>query len=33
VIVGDATSQAKRLESLGLGAPVMINERLDALEK
>jgi zinc protease len=33
VIVGDAASQAKRLESLGFGAPVMINERLNALEK
>ena len=31
VFVGDAESQAARLEGLGFGAPVMLNERLDAM--
>lgn len=29
VIVGDAATQATRLDALGLGAPVMLNERVD----
>jgi zinc protease len=33
VIVGDAATQAKRLEALGLGAPVMVNETLAKMEK
>jgi zinc protease len=33
VIVGDAATQAKRLESLGFGAPIMINDRLKAVEE
>jgi zinc protease len=33
VVVGDAATQAKHLESLGFGAPIMINDRLGALEK
>jgi zinc protease len=33
VVVGDAATQAKRLESLGFGAPVMINEVLARLDK
>jgi len=32
VIVGDAETQAARLEDLEFGAPVMLNERLDALD-
>jgi zinc protease len=33
VIVGDAATQAKRLEALGLGAPVMVNEVLARLDR
>jgi zinc protease len=33
VIVGDAATQAKRLEALGLGAPVMANEALARLDR
>ena len=33
VIVGDAATQAQRLEALGYGAPVMMNEALDAAEE
>lgn len=33
VVVGDAVTQAKRLEALGFGAPVMINEELARLGK
>ncbi|MCR4340804.1 MAG: insulinase family protein, partial [Gemmatimonadaceae bacterium] len=32
VVVGDAATQAKRLEALGLGAPVMINEVVGRLD-
>jgi zinc protease len=33
VVVGDAATQAKRLEALGFGAPIMLNEELARLEK
>jgi zinc protease len=33
VVVGDAASQAKRLEALGFGAPIMINEEIARLGK
>lgn len=33
VIVGDAATQAKRLEALGFGAPVMINEELKRVQE
>jgi zinc protease len=33
VIVGDAETQAKRLEALGLGAPVMVKEALERLDR
>lgn len=33
VIVGDAATQAKRLEALGFGPPVMMNEELNRLEE
>jgi zinc protease len=33
VVVGDAATQAKRLEALGYGAPVMINAKLAETEK
>ncbi len=33
VVVGDAATQAKRLEKLGFGSPVMINEEMSRLEK
>jgi zinc protease len=33
VIVGDAATQAKRLDALGLGAPVLLNETMGRLEK
>nr|WP_295372580.1 pitrilysin family protein [uncultured Sphingosinicella sp.] len=33
VVVGDAATQAKRLEALGFGAPVMIKDELTRLQK
>ncbi|CAN5204215.1 pitrilysin family protein [soil metagenome] len=33
VVVGDAATQASRLEALGYGAPVMMNETLEAADK
>ena len=33
VVVGDAATQAKRLEALGFGAPVMINDLLARLDR
>jgi zinc protease len=33
VVVGDAATQAKRLEALGFGPPVMMNQKLDQLER
>ncbi|MBJ7485558.1 pitrilysin family protein [Brevundimonas sp.] len=33
VVVGDAATQGPRLEGLGYGAPVMMNERLEAAER
>jgi zinc protease len=33
VVVGDAATQAKRLEALGFGAPVMINEEIARLDR
>ena len=33
VVVGDAATQAKRLEALGYGAPVMVNEALAKIDK
>lgn len=33
VIVGDAETQASRLQDLGYGEPVMLNERVDALSE
>lgn len=33
VVVGDAATQAERLEALGYGAPVMMNEALEAAEE
>ncbi len=33
VIVGDAATQAKRLEALGFGAPVLINEELKRVQE
>ena len=33
VVVGDATTQAKRLEGLGFGAPVMINAELKRVQQ
>lgn len=33
VVVGDAASQESRLEALGYGAPVRINERVDAADR
>jgi zinc protease len=33
VVVGDAATQAKRLESLGFGPPIMINDEIAKLEK
>jgi zinc protease len=33
VVVGDAATQAKRLEALGFGAPVMINEEIAKLDR
>jgi zinc protease len=33
VVVGDAATQAKRLEALGFGAPIMINDLLARLDK
>lgn len=33
VIVGDAATQAPRLEELGFGAPIMINDRFDAISE
>jgi zinc protease len=33
VIVGDAATQAKRLEALGFGAPILMNEELAKLDK
>jgi zinc protease len=33
VVVGDAATQAKRLEALGFGAPVMLNDLLARLDR
>ena len=33
VIVGDAATQAKRLEALGFGPPVMLNEELKRVQE
>ncbi|WP_122465233.1 M16 family metallopeptidase [Brevundimonas lutea] len=33
VVVGDAATQAGRLEALGYGAPVLVNERVEAAEE
>jgi hypothetical protein len=33
VIVGDAATQAKRLEKLGFGSPVMVNDEITRLER
>ena len=33
VIVGDAATQAKRLDALGVGKPVMMNDALAQVDK
>ena len=33
VVVGDAATQAKRLEALGFGAPVMMNDVVARLDR
>jgi zinc protease len=33
VIVGDAATQAKRMEALGFGAPILINSELKRVQE